>query len=182
MAQSNTALIIIDMINDFDFDMGELLSEKTRKMVPNLLRVKEHARKMKWPIIYINDHYDTWQADLSTILSACKNEKSQEIIDQIAPDGDDYFLIKPKHSAFYGTALETLLNKLGAEKLILTGIAGNICVLFTANDAYMREYKLIIPRDCMVSNNDKDNEYTLTVMENVLLAEITSSKDLAGDS
>lgn len=182
MAKSATALLIIDMINDFDFDMGKLLAEKTKKIVPNLLRLKEHARKMKWPIIYINDHYDTWQADLSTILSACKNEKSEEIINQIAPDGNDYFLIKPKHSAFYGTALETLLNKLCAEKLVLTGIAGNFCVLFTANDAYMREYQLIIPQDCMVSNNDEDNEYTLRVMENVLLAEITSSKELAGES
>jgi nicotinamidase-related amidase len=170
------------MINDFDFDMGELLADKTRKMVPNLLRLKKHARHMNWPIIYINDHYETWQADLATILSACKNKTSEEIIDQIAPDGDDYFLIKPKHSAFYGTALETLLNKLGTEKLILTGIAGNICVLFTANDAYMREYKLIIPRDCMVSNNDRDNEFTLTVMKNVLLADITSSKEIAGES
>ena len=66
--------------------------------------------------------------------------------------------------------LNTLLHQLKVDTLILTGIAGNICVLFTANDAYMREYKLLVPEDCIASNNDHDNQYALTMMENVLKA------------
>ena len=87
-------------------------------------------------------------------------------------------MIKPKHSAFYGTALNTLLQQLNVDTLILTGIAGNICVLFTANDAYMREYNFMIPEDCIASNNDKDNKYALTMMKNVLTAETKPVKEL----
>jgi nicotinamidase-related amidase len=99
------------------------------------------------------------------------------ILQEIKPDEDDYFLIKPKHSAFYETALNTLLQQLHVNTLVLTGIAGNICVLFTASDAYMRDYQLIIPRDCMASVDDRDQSYALTMMENVLKAEIIFSND-----
>ncbi|MCY7801764.1 cysteine hydrolase family protein, partial [Bacillus haynesii] len=97
-------------------------------------------------------------------------------------NNSDYFLIKPKHSAFYGTALETLLHELHVDHLIITGVAGNICVLFTANDAYMREYDITIPRDCIASNNEKDNEYALTMMENVLFANITTAKEITAET
>lgn len=162
---SNSALIIVDIINDFQFDMGDVLSKKTRNITEHLLALKEHAAKMKWPIIYINDHFGIWQADIAAIIKKCKNGRSAYIIDRLAPNDSDYFLIKPKHSAFYGTALETLLHELHVDHLIITGIAGNICVLFTANDAYMREYEITIPRDCIASNNEKDNKYALTMME-----------------
>lgn len=90
----------------------------------------------------------------------------------LQPMEDDYFLIKPKHSAFYGTALNTLLHHLSVKNLIITGIAGNICVLFTANDAYMREFNLMVPGDAIASVSEEDNLYALTMMKNVLKAKI----------
>lgn len=179
---SNSALIIVDIINDFQFDMGDVLSKKTRNITEHLLALKEHAAKMKWPIIYINDHFGIWQDDIAAIIKKCKNGRSAYIIDRLAPNDSDYFLIKPKHSAFYGTALETLLHELHVDHLIITGIAGNICVLFTANDAYMREYEITIPRDCIASNNEKDNKYALTMMENVLFANITTAKAITSET
>lgn len=161
MSKADTALLIVDMINNFEFDMGESLAKKTEKIVPHILSLKEHARQNDWPIIYINDHYGLWQADIKNIQQECTNERSKDIIRQIAPEDADYFLIKPKHSAFYETALHTLLTELQVKHIILTGIAGNICVLFTANDAYMREYSITIPKDCIASNRDEDNEFAL---------------------
>ena len=76
----------------------------------------------------------------------------EEVAGSSSPAEDDYFVLKPKHSAFFETTLDTLLAYLGAKTLILTGIAGNICILFSANDAYMRDYNLIVPSDCVVSN------------------------------
>lgn len=177
---TKTALLIIDMINDFDFPEGENLAEKTKKIVDPILRLKKAFFEKDLPVIYINDHYNLWQADFEKIIDYCSNEKSEEIINRISPEKNkDYFLIKPKHSAFYGTALHTLLQQLKVDTLLLTGIAGNICVLFTANDAYMREYKLMIPQDCIASNNDQDNEYALKMMQNVLTAETKASDQLS---
>lgn len=176
---TKTALLIIDMINDFEFDEGEVLAKKTTKIIDPILRLKKTFNEKDLPVIYINDHYNLWQADFEKIIDYCRNEKSEEIIDKISPEkNQDYFLIKPKHSAFYGTALNTLLQQLKVDTLVMAGIAGNICVLFTANDAYMREYNLIIPEDCIASNNDQDNKYALTMMRNVLSAETKPSDQL----
>src|SRR6185295_6879342 len=99
-------------------------------------------------------------------------------VEPLVPDADDYFVLKPKHSGFYSTTLSLLLTHLGAKNLILTGIAGNNCVLFTANDAYMRDFKLFIPADCVVSNTEEENQHALKQMENVLKADTTIAADL----
>lgn len=104
-----------------------------------------------FPIIYINDHYDLWQADFDKIIDKCRNVGNASLIEGIKTSTGRIFSHQAKHSAFYGTALNTLLKRLNVDTLIITGIAGNICVLFTANDAYMREYKLWIPKDCIAS-------------------------------
>lgn len=176
--QAKSALLIIDMINDFNFNHGETLAKKAEDITGSILNLKESFKQKDWPIIYINDHFNLWQADFKKIMDHCRNEKSENVIGQIAPDDGDYFLIKPKHSAFYGTALHTLLQQLDVKSLVLTGVAGNICVLFTANDAYMREYQLSIPENCIASNSDRDNEFALTMMQEVLRADTRSSTEL----
>ncbi|AST93950.1 MULTISPECIES: cysteine hydrolase family protein [Sutcliffiella] len=172
------ALLIIDIINDFQFGHGAVLAEKTQAFVPDLLALKKKLKKLKIPIIYVNDHYGIWQADYNKIIEKCSNIRSKHIIDILEPEQDDFFLIKPKHSAFYETALHTLLTELKIDSLILTGLAGNICVLFTANDAYMRGYKLYALKDCIASNNNHDNLHALTMMKNVMKATIVTSTDI----
>ena len=94
------------------------------------------------------------------------------------PTSRDYFVLKPKHSGFYDTTLETLLDDLKIRRVIVTGIAGNICVLFTANDAYMRGLKIFAPADCIVSNTVDDNDSALRQIELVLKGDITPSTRL----
>ncbi|MFC4324339.1 isochorismatase family cysteine hydrolase [Litchfieldia salsa] len=172
------ALLIIDMINDFKFEHGSLLAQKSEEIVTPILQLKETLSEQGSPVIYINDHYNVRQADYNKILQHCTNSMSQSIIGKIAPHEDDYFIVKPKHSAFYGTSLDDLLHQLNIDSLIITGIAGNICVLFTANDAYMREYNLIIPNDCITSVDQDDQQFALRLMENVLKADIRNSSDI----
>lgn len=172
--QISPALIIIDMINNFDFNHGKILAQKALNISKPILKLRSEFHKHSLPVIYVNDHYNLWQADLQTIVEHCLNAVSEPVIRQIYPAPHDYFLIKPKHSAFYGTALNTLLHQLKVDTLIMTGIAGNICVLFSANDAYMRDYHLYIPCNCIASNDDHDNENTLKMMEKVLKADVTS--------
>jgi len=102
----------------------------------------------------------------------------REVATLLRPREDDYFVLKPKHSAFYDATLDTLLGHLGTEAVILTGIAGNICVLFSANDAYMRDFRLFVPCDCVASNTAAENDYALRQMETVLKADTTPSTRL----
>lgn len=172
---TNKALLIVDMINHFQFTYGNRLLEHTYTILQPLLQLKQRAKENNIPVIYINDHYNLWQADFKKITELCKTTDNQDLIQKISPEDDDYFLIKPKHSAFYGTSLNTLLYHLKINTLIVTGIAGNICVLFTANDAYMREYNLFCPEDCIASVDHKDNTYALTMMSHVLKANTAKS-------
>jgi nicotinamidase-related amidase len=177
MTQIRPALIIIDMINNFDFSHGPILSKKATRIAISIQILKNQFNEKNLPVIFINDHYNLWQADFHKIIDLCTNELSQPIFEILLPAEKDLFLIKPKHSAFYGTGLNTLLHQLKVTTLILTGIAGNICVLFTANDAYMRDYELLVPEDCIASADENDNQYALTMMENVLKARIHPSTD-----
>ncbi|MBN8194596.1 cysteine hydrolase [Bacillus sp. NTK074B] len=175
MIPNDTALLIIDIINPFDFKHGEILAEHTAKIIDPINSLREYGEAHGLPTIYINDHYELWKADYKQIYKKCHNEVSDGIMTPLQPRDDDYFLIKPKHSAFYGTALNTLLHHLSVKNLIITGIAGNICVLFTANDAYMREFNLMVPKDAIASVSEEDNHYALTMMKNVLKAKIDST-------
>ncbi|WP_087973982.1 isochorismatase family cysteine hydrolase [Oceanobacillus rekensis] len=171
---SNTAVIFVDIINDFDFDGGNDLYQNTKAILPNLIKLKNYAKENELPIIYVNDHYGLWQADFQKIIDKCKNERSNDIIEALAPDNDDdYFLIKPQHSAFFQTPLHSLLIELGRTNLIMAGIAGDICILFSAQDAYMYQFNLHIPENCMASELKENNDYALHLLHSVMDADIT---------
>ena len=174
----NTALLIIDMINDFQFSHGPILAQKCQMIIEPILQLKRTMKMNGYPVIYINDHYQLWRADIDQLITHCTNHYSKSIIQAIAPSADDYVFIKPHYSAFYETPLNSLLGHLKVEKLIITGIAGNICILFTANDAHMRNYTLYVPQDCTTSNSDQDNKHALKIMETTLKADITPSLQL----
>ena len=177
--KSNAALLLIDVINDFDFPEGKQLLRLAMPAGENIARLKQRAKEAGIPAIYVNDNFGRWRSDFKKIVDHCREEgKGQEFVEMLLPDEDDYFVLKPKHSGFYSTTLSLLLTHLTAKNLILTGIAGNNCVLVTANDAYMRDFKLFVPADCVVSNTDEENQHALKQMETVLKAGTTISSEL----
>jgi nicotinamidase-related amidase len=178
--KSEIALLLIDVINDLDFPEANELLRYARPMARKLLRLKQRAKKAAIPVIYVNDNFGRWRSDFRRQVVHClrENSRGNEIVSLLQPDEDDYFVLKPKHSGFFSTTLETLLRYLGSRKLILTGIAGNFCVLFTANDAYMRDYDLVIPSDCTASNTAEDNRQALALMRKFLKADTRSSTKL----
>jgi nicotinamidase-related amidase len=97
------------------------------------------------------------------------------VVKLLRPEKSDYFVLKPKHSGFFSTTLETLLRYFETQTLILTGIAGNFCELFTANDAYMRDFNLFVPLDCTVSNTKKENDSALGLMKKFLKANVSQN-------
>ena len=170
-----TALLIVDVINDLDFPEAKQLMRYVPAMARNLVRLKERAKKAGVPVVYVNDNFGRWRSDLQSLVEHCRKGRARKIVDLLRPDQDDYFVLKPKHSGFFSSTLETLLRYLGSRTLIITGIAGNYCVLFTANDAYMRDYQLVVPADCTVSNTVSENRQALTLMKNYLKADTRRS-------
>jgi nicotinamidase-related amidase len=171
------ALLLIDVINDLDFPEANRLLRFARPMARKILRLKTRAKKAGIPVIYVNDNFGRWQSDFRRQVRHCVRGESRghEIVKLLQPEEDDYFVLKPKHSGFFSTTLETLLRYLGSETLILTGLAGNFCVLFTANDAYMRDYRLMVPSDCTASNSAEENTEALSLMRKFLKADTRAS-------
>ncbi|WP_283153218.1 cysteine hydrolase family protein [Guptibacillus hwajinpoensis] len=175
---TSAALLLIDVINTMDFEDAELLARYTEKTADNIQSLKKEAKAKGMPVIYVNDNYGLWQSDFKKVINYAAEANGQHLVDRLEPEEDDYTVVKPKHSGFFSTPLSTLLKFLNVNTLILTGFAGNICVLFTANDAYMREYDLYIPSDCCASNVKEDNDYALRLMEGNLKASTQASTEL----
>jgi nicotinamidase-related amidase len=177
---SNVALLLIDVINDLDFTGGEELLRHALPMAEKLAELKRRAKRSGVPVIYVNDNFGKWQSDFNKILEHCLEDdaRGKPVAELLRPEEDDYFVLKPKHSGFYSTTLDLLLDYLEAKTLVLTGLTGDICVLFTAHDAYMRDFNLVIPADCVASNDPRENEYTLRKMERLLDADTRPSTEV----
>ena len=178
---SKVALLLVDVINDLDFEGGELLAEPAEAAAKRIASLKERARESGIPAIYVNDNFGKWRSDFKKLVTHVIEDdtRGRAITELLRPDADDYFVLKPKQSGFYSTSLDILLKHLGAETLILTGWAGDICVLFTASDAHIRDYRLVIPGDCVVSQDEKVNQRSLEHMQRVLEADIGLSTELS---
>lgn len=178
--QGKTVLLLIDVINDLEFDGGEKLLTHALPMAIALSKLKQCAKASGIPAIYVNDNFGRWRSDITKLVHHCLEDdvRGRAVVAHLLPEEDDYFVLKPKHSAFFQTNLEILLDHLGASSLILTGIAGDICILFSANDAYMRDFKIAIPSDCVVSQEAESNHQALALMQRVLKANIKPSSEL----
>ena len=178
--ESGTVLLMIDVINDMEFEGGDELLKYALPVGQKLERLKRRAKKAGIPVIYVNDNFGKWQSDFRKQVAHCLEDgvRGEPLARLLAPDDDDYFVLKPKHSGFYSTTLDTLLVYLKAKTLILTGLTGDMCVLFTANDAYLRDFQLIIPSDCVASIDPEENHHALKQMQRVLKADIRPSSEL----
>jgi len=174
------ALLLIDVVNDLEFAGGEELVRYALPMAEHLAALKRRAKQVGIPVVYVNDNFGKWRSDFRKLVDHCLYDdvRGKPLAQLLQPEESDYFVLKPKHSGFFSTTLAVLLDYLKAETLILTGIAGNICVLFTAHDAFMRDFHLFIPRDCIASNTAEVNERALQHMETVLDADIRPSAQL----
>jgi len=177
---SGTALLLIDVINDLAFEGSEPLVAQAEAMAVPLQALKRRAAAAGLPIVYINDNFGQWRSDFRQTVIHCTSRSSpgRRVSQRLRPSARDYFVLKPKHSGFFDTTLETLLEALRIRRVILTGIAGNICVLFTANDAYMRDLRIYAPADCIVSNTPEENAHALRQIETVLKGNVSVSTRL----
>jgi nicotinamidase-related amidase len=151
---SGAALVLIDVINGFDFPGSGPLVRAAKRVAPAIETLAQRARAARVPVIYVNDNFGRWRSDFRATVRECARPErhGHEVSERLRPQEGDYFVLKPQHSGFYSTALELLLDHLHAHTLVLTGFATNLCVVFTANDAHMRGFNVAVPRDCTASN------------------------------
>jgi len=181
--KSETVLLLVDVINDFDFPGNDKLLRFALPAARRIAKLKSRLRKLKIPAIYVNDNFGRWQSDFKKQVGLCIRESSPgaAVARLLIPEEDDYFVLKPKHSGFFSTSLDVLLSYLGARRLIITGFAADICVLFTANDAYMRDYELIVPADCIAAESPAAHKSACSQMKRFLRADVGPSRSLRLD-
>lgn len=174
------ALLLIDWINDLEFDPGGRLLPQALRAAKATARLRRRARRSGVPVIYCNDNFGRWRSDFrqTTERALAEGRRGRPVAELLRPGPDDYFVLKPQHSAFYGTALELLLKHLGTRALIIGGMATNMCVLATATDAYMRGFRLHVPADGVAAEGDAQNEAALAHMADVLKADLTPTVEL----
>ncbi|KJS30676.1 MAG: hypothetical protein VR64_15095 [Desulfatitalea sp. BRH_c12] len=176
----DTALVLIDVINDLEFDEGPELLKHALTMADHVAGLKIHLRTLGMPVIYANDNFGNWQTDFRQLVDHCLHDQvtGKPIAEKLFPQQGDHFILKPQYSAFFATPLEILLKRLNVRRLILTGMSGNICVFFTAADAYMRGFELIVPEDCIACINPDDKKMVLGYMQTIFKADIRPSTEL----
>jgi nicotinamidase-related amidase len=172
--QARAALLLIDFMNPFDFDGAASLAPRAVRAAKRTAALKRRMQADRAPVIYANDNFGRWESDFEAVVEHCRSRggASATIADMLAPSEGDRSILKPRHSAFFGTPLEFLLDELAVTRLVLTGLAADSCVMFTAHDAYLRKYELWIPGDCVASERDAYRRDALAHMARTLKANV----------
>lgn len=178
--KSAVVLLLVDVINDFDFPEAPKLLKHALPAARKIAALKKRLRAKHIPAVYVNDNFGRWRSDFRTQVERCISEDATgaPVARLLIPAEDDYFVLKPKHSGFYASSLDVLLKNFGAKKLIITGFATDICVLFTADDAYMRDFEVVVPADCTAAETTKAKRNACAQMKRFLRAEIRPSQHL----
>lgn len=178
--KSDVVLLLVDVINDFDFPEAPKLLKHALPAARKIAALKKRLRAKNIPAVYVNDNFGRWRSDFRTQVERCISLEANgaPVASLLVPAEDDYFVLKPKHSGFYASSLDVLLKNFGAKRLIITGFATDICVLFTADDAYMRDFEVIVPIDCTAAETLEAKQNACAQMKRFLRAEVRPSTKL----
>lgn len=170
LAESRTTLLLVDFINPLEFPAARRLARPALAAARATAALKARLRRAGVQAVYANDNYGGWQSNFQSVFARCVGGGGvpAEMARLLAPAPDDIAVLKPRHSAFFATPLQLLLEQLKAERLIMVGLATDLCVLFSALDAHVRGYQLWVPRDCVAAETPKRQRDALHYMETVL--------------
>lgn len=180
--RKSPALLLVDMINLFDFPGGSQMATAARRITPALVRLRDRFDRAGAPVIHVNDNFAQWRGEFRDLVASCIDAGGipAEIATRLAPQPHHYHVLKPKHSAFASSALPVLLAKLGVRRLVITGIAADSCVLATAQDANMAEYETWVPSDCVASRQPQRKREALSLLGRSLNARTQASRRVHG--
>lgn len=169
-ARHATCLLIVDMISTWDFPDAEKLAPFAEAAARRIARLKARCAKAGIPALYVNDNLGQWRSDFRHLVEASMrlSETGARIGSALAPDDNDYFVLKPKQSGFFATPLDLLLRHLCARRLVITGVSGDMCIAFTASEARIRDYEVVVPQDCVASQTRTRNARALRLLREAL--------------
>jgi nicotinamidase-related amidase len=178
--KARTALILVDTINPFDFPGGAAFARRSLAVARAIEALRQRATRARVPVVYVNDNLGRWRSDVHDLVERCRRPEmpGAPIVNLLAPRPSDFVILKATLSGFYQTPLDTMLRLGGVRRLVVTGFAADNCVLFTAADAHMREYRLDVPRDCIGAKSPDALRRALTMMKELLDARTTPSTGL----
>ena len=176
--ESDVALLLIDVINDLEFEGGERLLPAALAAADRLAALAARARRAGVPVIYANDNFGRWRSDFSKLLARVLEDdvRGRPIAERLRPAPTDYVVLKPKHSAFFSTTLDLLLRYLKTRTLVIGGFTADRCVLFTASDAYLRDFRVVVPSDGVASLDRQATRHALSQMRALLGADVRPSR------
>ncbi|AQA04500.1 isochorismatase [Mycobacterium sp. MS1601] len=175
---SDTAVLVIDMLNAYEHPDADKLIPNVEPVVEPLTALIAAARRRDdVDLIYVNDNYGDFTADHRGLVTAALDGNRPDLVKPIVPDDGCRFLVKVRHSAFYATSLGYLLNQLGVRRIVLTGQVTEQCILYSALDAYVRHFDVVVARDCVAAIDDELGRAALTMMERNMRAEILDGAD-----
>ncbi len=177
--QSEQVLVIIDMLSDWQAPGMDVLLKAAHARLPRLVQLKQACRDAGIPTIYANDNLGRWRSDCKSLVASAVEAggMARDIAEQLGPDAQDYFVLKPKHSAFFATPMDLLLEHLGAEHLLLTGVSADQCVLATATDALMHDYEVTVLGDCIAAPTAQRTQAAIAHFEQVMRTRVAVSTD-----
>ncbi|MEA2157481.1 MAG: hypothetical protein QOE11_3621 [Solirubrobacteraceae bacterium] len=173
----NSAVIVVDMLNDYEHEDGDLLVASVRAALPAMCAVVERAREQDVPIVYVNDNHHDWSAGRPELVEHAMRGRAPELVEPIAPAADLAFVVKARHSIFYETQLEYLLRQQEIERIMLVGQVTEQCILYSALDAYVRHFTVAVPRDAVAAIHDDLADAALRMMERNMRADVGTAAD-----
>jgi nicotinamidase-related amidase len=172
-----SALVVTDMLNTYDFEHADDLVASVRETIPNIRHLLDRAADEEVPVIYVNDNYGDWNSSVDELVRRGLDGRHPELIEPIRPPDDVSFVIKARHTIFYGTPLEHLLVTHDIDRLVLTGQVTEQCILYSALDAYVRGLQVAVPADAVAHIHDDLSEAALRMMEVNMDADVSPSTE-----
>jgi nicotinamidase-related amidase len=167
-----TALIVVDMVQTYDFEGAERLAENVEKVIEPLTDLIQRAKAEGAQVIYVNDNFGDWHSERQRLVDEALAGEHAKLVETIKPDDDATFIVKARHSIFYGTPLDYMLDMEGIDEIVLTGQVTEQCILYSALDAHVRSRKTVIPRDCVAQIDDELADAALKMMETNMNADV----------
>ena len=172
-----TGLVVVDMLNTYDHEDAERLMESVAEALPAMVVVRERAALQDVPIIYVNDNYGDWGAARAELCERAMGGPEPSLVSPIVPAAGVAFIVKARHSIFFETQLDYMLRRQGISRLVLIGQVTEQCILYSALDAYVRHYEVVVPRDGVAHIHADLAEAALRMMETNMRAEITTARE-----
>ncbi|HEX8753474.1 MAG TPA: isochorismatase family cysteine hydrolase [Solirubrobacterales bacterium] len=173
-----TALVVVDMLNSYEHPEADRLAPRVEAALPGIRRLLDRAAEAEVPVVYVNDNYGDWNSSADELAENAMSGAHPELVEPILPREGASFVIKARHSVFYETPLEYLLDLMGVSRLVLAGQVTEQCIFYSALDGHVRHFRSAIPTDAVAAIYDHLAEAALEMMERNLSAELSSAAEL----